>query len=626
MKNNLIFNLTILLFFYATYLKADCNGTTLDNSCFFTIEKIEDAKIKVIVNGEEKEKITKKVTIKTSFDLSQYHIIFFKMVKYDDEGRPIKQLFNDVVTLSAGTTPIKKEQVERIDLEHFSITGSGHYQIKLKVFKDDNEDGIDDGNGDIHWKQIVYVPYLKPANYFSLAKKYVPIIVFGKNKTFDQVSQNEEYLPRNINDIFVKAGEQSTITIKPAFGAKTYTGLKKIFFGVTGSVDIKKFLTDQGNSDFLLTMDQDIFKAIISKNTDKPVVYFDVIETDKFIYLSYYYIYAFDPKNGTSLNVPLPDGAHSLDRESLIITLDKTRKPLSVTYGSHLAGFPIDFFGCKNDDFINCEKIEQNKISTINKGKIKLNWDNIHKQGNHLVAYAAKGSHALFPSYGWYKVINNTEIVGNTDTSVTWYSNQFELIEINLTSEDTAVFAFSGFWINAFSLFTPVGIGNPSDSKFPPFIRNPETWAIKPNINSGYDDCFSGNTDTTIFDCPRLKKYFPEVPTGIDGVLIKGRITNFANTGFGNDLILHYSGTDIEEILDASGNFSFIVRIAQLKETTDLELNDNLNNLGVIKGNQTRYYHVPDNKLNNIAVGGVIDLGDLNFLNLPVGQSIIGCI
>jgi len=613
MKNIYQFNLIIILIFFSTFLKANCKGVTLDkdDTCFFTIQTVEE--IEITVNNTVKK--DGKITINTSFNLDNYNILFYKVPKdkYDDEGRPIIPLFvffSPYITLKAGSGTVTKDFITRIDSNHFSITGSGHYVIKLE------EDG-----GDVHWKQLVYVPYPKPANYISLAKKYVPTVVFGKQSA----TLVEEYLPLNINDIMIKAVKKfnelnpntpsdpnAPLNIKSIVGAETYSGIN---LGLKTVVDINNFLTNRGSSDFTLLMDNDILKNVIRETTDKATVYFDVIEIGDFIYLSYYYLYIFDPKSGTSFAPGA--GAHSLDRESLIITLDnKTRKPLSVTYGSHLKLTDSDFFGCTDEDFINCEQAN-NRITKISDGKVKLNWNNIPKQGNHIVIYAAKGSHALFPAYGWYEVLGNSEIAGNTDTTVTWYANQFKLIEIDPTS----VFAFSGFWVNAtFS------------SKFPPFIRNPETWAVplfdsdNNKTLSDIDSCLEKNISINSLDCPRLKKYFPEVPTGIDGVLIKGRITNFANAGFGNDLILHYSGTDIEEILDASGNFSFIVRIAQLKETTDLELNDNLNNLGVIKGNQTRYYHIPDDKIDNIAVGDVIDVGDLDFSSLPVGQSIIGCI
>ncbi len=425
-----------------------------------------------------------RVVINPSFDLLQYDILYTKAVKinsqgnevavYDGEGRPdFKQAIEILHSASNPSSPITILNGG----DKFQIINSGHYRIRLKSKND----------GDIHWEQWVYVPYPEPANARALAEKYLPIIAFG---------DNERYFPRRIEDILSyqsNSGNQLNFEIKiDDFAGGTHVSMGQ---------PIIDFLTNKGGADFLIDFPSfgGGFNSFLKQDTNSIetnlVTYYQVMEKGDFIYLSYYYLYSYDPKYKPDDSASFP-AAHAFDREGLIITLNKqTQEPLAVTYGSHIASTPSQYLGCQNDDLNNCLQVGSGNdiITTINDAKVKLNWDLIPKQGDHLIAYAAKGSHALFPAYGWYRTITK-EFAGNIDGLNTKIFNPANLIKI----DNTSVFAFSGYWVD---------VAGSNNAKFPPFIRYPDHWTPKPNTVSFYDTCLSGGD--TSDPCIRLKKYFP---------------------------------------------------------------------------------------------------------------------
>ena len=550
----------LLLITHSLYAAIGCRDATNlanANDCFFKIES----------------SIPNKVIINPSFDLNNYKILYNKENSFDEEGRPEFPLFGET-NYSALTGQAKTNSPISIlnGGDKLQITGSGYYRIRLKNTTDNN----------IHWSQWVYVPYPEPANARVLAEKYMPIISFA---------DGEEYFPRKIEDILNHTGSMdSNLNIK--LKISDFTGNTTVQMGNS----IIDFLTNKGSNEFIIDKDSNGRKLLqndTNEGEQNPVVYYHAIETGGYIYLSYYYFYSFDPKSGHSSNPA--SGAHGFDREGLIITLKKDANqqitPLSVTYGSHVDFTPSDYWGCKDDKNLeNCEQ-EKNLITTINNGKAKLNWSHIPKEGDHIIAYAAKGSHALYPAYGWYEVgigfLNTIELAGNFNSFNTRSFAPSNLIKI----DNTSVFAFSGYWVE----------GSVVNSKFPPFIRYPDDWAPRPNTVSFYDTCLNGGDQSD--QCIRLKNYFP--PANLiglvkDKITITGKLTNIAFRNTNNPILVHFNGTNAEAIADANGAFSIEVNAVDASFLEPV--------LIFSVDTTTSVYWV-----NNFGSSSTINLGDIDF-------------
>ncbi len=538
----------IILIFCTTYVQAATETTV---GCLDATRLGNDTDCNFIIESSQPGK----VIIDPSLDLNQYHIRYAKATEYDEEGRPCfnpaspycntgaeEYNLTDKIIANMAKNPDEREllPIEVIDNgDKFIISDptGGYYRIRLKNKVDKN----------IHWKQWVYIPFQEPLNARALAEKYMPIISFA---------DNEEYFPKKIEDILSYTGKlniETNIADEEKPYITDFTGKTTIEMGAP----IIKFLTEKGESDFIINFGNGSYAFLEgdkNPSEENPVVYYSAITKGNFIYLSYFYFYSYDPKTRKENGNP-GEGAHAFDRESLIITLDKsTQKPLSVTYGSHLASLTTEFLGCKDDDFVNCTN-NSNKIMTVREGKGKLNWKHIHKQGNHPIAYAAKGSHALFPTYGWYKVVvnfalSNKEKAGN-------YSNQYTKIfktENLIKLDNTSVFAFSGYWIDG----AGAGGSRVGDSKFPPFIRYPENWAVKSNQVSDIDNCIGSNREGVGVNCPRLKKYFPHsLAPNNNTITLTGKVVNIPPNN--DPLYIHYDGTTAEAIAESDGSFSLVI-------------------------------------------------------------------
>jgi len=395
------------------------------------------------------------------------------------------------------------------------------------------------------WQQWIYVPYPKPANYHELAKKYMPIVAFHNQ---------EGYYPKTIDSILNFKAGQEKLEIATISGSVSKTM----------GPDLIKFLTEEGNSKYYFD-EGDVFlkdatgvcgvgveesstecvtlvKNMTAKNMTeenmkfvenmKFPVYYQIVEDGGGVYLSYYFIYAFDPKLGTQGN---PGGAaHVFDRESFTIVMDSQLQPETVVYGAHLSNQKMEFLGGGGDTMVSWTG-----------GKVKLAWKNVPKLGSHPIVYKAKGAHAIYPTYGWYKVVNlkllehvpniipihpviepvietvietvtgidevnlsyikdtvnPAEPAGNIDGSNTKFPSNWLLEELDLSKSEQSALIFSGKWVDV--------PGGPltDNERFPPFIRLPQYWAVAPD--SGFDACLNG-TETSD-TCEKTKKYFDNV-------------------------------------------------------------------------------------------------------------------
>ncbi len=290
---------------------------------------------------------------------------------------------------------------------------------------------------DVIWLQKVYVPYPKPSNHRFLADQYKPIIVFHKE---------EKYFPQPLAHI---------LNVGKGFGLVKAWG--EVVILETGDI-LKSYLSTHGDTRFLINAaPPSIFKDSPGE-LESSRVYYDIFEIGSKIYLSYYFFYSYDPKVGGVTGL---FAEHTLDRESFTIVLDKlTKEPEAVVYGMHLPDQVLGFLGCSND----CQDSPSDAILKWKGGKVRLDWQAVPRQGNNPVVFIAKGSHAIFPTCGWYKVSflkEPTSALSSLNTALP------EVDLLSVTDSNQGYLRFSGYWIDGFAS---------NDSRFPPFIRIPPYW------------------------------------------------------------------------------------------------------------------------------------------------------
>ena len=385
----------------------------------------------------------------------------------------------------------------------FTISGAGLYELYIN----DNRGGI----GEITvWEQKIYIPFPQPENAKELAMQYMPITIFH---------EDEEYFPQTLEKILSFREETETVELfemgedaitlnmgQELMGFMEFNGHSNAYFnfGHTESTCIKGmpycwplFLRDS-------TKDAPGFDISDSN------VYWDASEENGKLYLTYYYFYSFDPKGGTSSNPG--DAAHALDRESVTISFIKENNkytPFSVTYAGHLEDQTIKFKGCDGDEHSECDSGRWEKLLDWKGGKATIDWEYINKVGKHPVIYKAKGAHAIYPTYGYYRVISNgvlflTEPAGSVDSSQILFPSDDKLVKLDYSA--MGFLSYSGFWVDVWVV---------DNAKFPPFIRTPySTWINNQNYENGdetitFNDCLSGAEISD--ECQEVKNFFTEL-------------------------------------------------------------------------------------------------------------------
>jgi len=396
----------------------------------------------------------------------------------------------------------------------FTITGAGMYDVKFTK----SVEGFIYDSVNVVWKQSVYVPFSQPENAEDLAKQYLPVVIFNND---------ESYFPQSLETIlsFNKEGEENSIEIAGLHNDASH------FMGE----DIKKYMEYNGHSDSYFnfgknettcaTSDGDctfytpLFLRESIGDVKKPTIYWDASIEDNALYLTYYFFYAFDPKTG-SYESPAT-AAHGFDREAFTIEFELTEDvytPVNVTYAGHLDTQTMEFNGCK--ELENC--IKQDETFTGNNevyrtwtgGKTTISWDNALKVGKHPIIYNAKGAHAIYPTYGFYSVLNyGSELISLIEPAGSVNSSKI-LLPSNLNSQDNTsislqkldysvlkYLSFSGYWVDVLAS---------KGAKFPPFMRTPyANWLS--DTNTVFDDCLNADVNNINEDCTTVNTFFDSI-------------------------------------------------------------------------------------------------------------------
>ena len=397
----------------------------------------------------------------------------------------------------------------------FIIKGYGEYEVTFHKMV------TIDGNGNkiwntILWRQNIYIPYPQPVISEELAKQYNPVVVFNRD---------EEYFPQSLDTILSFNNDDNNNSIEISeegwlFDASNnksarskhkmgediknylkFNGHSKAYFNFKTYETICELSNDKKSCKF----DKPLFLRYLKGSIDNSVVYWDASKESDFLYLTYYFFYAFDPKKGSFTN---PGGAaHAFDRESFTIRFSIENNkyiPTNVTYAGHLSNQRIDFNGCKEHS--SCDK-ETNDLLSWKGGKTTIGWDNIIKIGKHPVIYKAKGSHAIYPTYGHYTVVNlGTDLVasleepaGSVIESKLMLPDTYKLKKLDYST--LGYLSFSGFWVDVRNY---TGFGE--NARFPPFIRTPyDHWLL--DTNYVFDSCIDGSDSS----CSDVKEYFKYV-------------------------------------------------------------------------------------------------------------------
>ncbi len=491
-----------------------------------------------------------------------------------------------------------KDKTTTWDGNSFFISGAGIYQIS-----------IEDTQNVTIWEQLIYIPYSKPSNHYSLAKKYLPITAYA---------DKEEFFPQRIDEILHIGEDINSMKIE----IPNFTGISD---GVKMGTELITFMKTKGNLNFILDFPNDSFSLfspleyasekkpfLESESATRPVTAYYSVVLDKDdsnkLYITYHYIYAFDVKLG-SKDVAVT-GNHVFDRESVTLTLTRSGntaewKPESVTYGAHLDSQSLEFYGCNN--FISCDH-KGAKITSWGSGsKLQIEWSKVPKLGHHMVIYPAQGSHAVFPTYGQYGIpsLISNELAGNISDKYTLYPNDYELFEldymIDTEEENQTALVFSGFWVDGFSAI--------ANSRFPPFIRDPHNWLqdTKKAFNIGCDATCKAT-------------YFPTSVLGTKKhAALTGRITGLTP---GKRAVITFNDNRYYiTTTDKSGYFDIIIPWYEPVGNTINYFNDSL----VIGEEGAEKGHIYALKGKPIRSGETLDLGDIDFKTLPNNTFLFIC-
>jgi hypothetical protein len=189
-------------------------------------------------------------------------------------------------------------------------------------------------------------------------------------------------------------------------------------------------------------------------------------------YINYHFLYAYDPKSGTSED-PSKVG-HVFDRESLTVILDmRTLRPEAVIFGAHLPDQTMGYFTIEGDEVFKWQG-----------GRVRIPWESVDKISGYPVAAVARGSHGIYPLPGLYAVLEGKvkllkEAAGGNRVlvppdlarsldrpadSTTVEIVPYSLLELGL--DEATSFSWNRILIFSGSL---VDVPGSTNAKFPPF-------------------------------------------------------------------------------------------------------------------------------------------------------------
>jgi formylglycine-generating enzyme required for sulfatase activity len=317
------------------------------------------------------------------------------------------------------------------------------------------------------WKQDVLVQTdsdFSDADIEALANKYAPILAYN---------EGEEYSPSSLTRIFE--------------GSKKREGLLTRLFTILGGdsvafADLKDYMPYNGHSEYMMIPDGDTKSHLEGKkwNPEDATVYYSFLKDGGKYYLNYHFFYPYDKKADSGW---FSSFNHAFDRESMTLEFgsDLEEPPNAVVYSYHIPGQEITFASSNE--------------SLGKAGRVRLKWDDAYICHGHPIICIAKGSHALYPVCGNYKVIQGVESrwtakeenaggkkllipsssSGDFPNGLETYKPKFlDLAHISSNTEAdneyVGYLAFSGDWINTLIV---------SGHNFPPFTdreKSPSVW------------------------------------------------------------------------------------------------------------------------------------------------------
>jgi len=451
------------------------------------------------------------------------------LISFDNDF--ISKLSNPFIRIFYDGEEVDEFNIDQISNESIVLEGYGKHQFRIYSRYSFSNPGtlITDEPGTLRtsnileWQQDVYVPYPSPNNAENLARQYLPITVYH---------EEEEYFPQSLEEILSFSNSSDGNFIKISNYELNVNGNISSSYPaeVSMGVPLLQFLSGNGHSsssfDFTTnesTCDLDGLLACnplflrdstgLDSNMSRvdPVVYWDSSIENDILYLTYWYFYAFDPKNGSRRKPG--DFAHALDRESVTITFALNTQgeyiPKGITYAGHLPDQTINFLGCIDT---NCnvtpgfgiDGLFSDNLLSWSGGKTTLSWNQALKLGKHPVLYKAKGAHAIYPAYGFYGVVTKAieglvEEAGSLNRANVLTPEQFRLKNLDFSA--MPYLSFSGNWVD---------LRLSSGAKFPPFTNRHPYGSWLSDSDFAFENCL--NQD----DCS-VSQYFEEI-RGLNGM------------------------------------------------------------------------------------------------------------
>ncbi len=400
------------------------------------------------------------------------------------------------------------------------------------------------------WRQQIYVPYPEPSNSEELAQKYAPLIQFNSEESFFPVSIEEL--------IYHGENEEESIKVQTLNGTKYPRAGSELwtFLGYDGHVENRfDFGFEETVCDADSTLCDPLYLRDLVGNKSNPTVYWQASEEGKYLYLTYFMLYAFDPKDGDNLN-PGNLGSHAFDRESFTITLEKAGgeyHPVDITYAGHGPDHSMNFLGCESIESCAEPAVDFLRSLRTFTGKTTVSWSFVNKVGSRPLVYIAKGSHAIYPSFGWYETFSANEKAGERGPE--------NAVEPLLTKFDLTAYhplTYSGYWVDGLAKFP--------DSKFPPFINRAPHAQWLASKDYAFDECFNNSLEDDCEDW-EVQKYF-NVDLAKDQVEIatEGSLQEvIALTGGDQEIILTGHGIQISIPAEATSGSHVLIESSSVK-------------------------------------------------------------
>ncbi|MBM2833971.1 MAG: hypothetical protein HW406_1132 [Candidatus Brocadiaceae bacterium] len=137
---------------------------------------------------------------------------------------------------------------------------------------------------------------------------------------------------------------------------------------------------------------------------NKSKIYGTAYEYKEYIFLTYFFYYPFDPKNGDDNRFKSELSRHSGDWERFVVVLNKDNnaiqdsKAVGAFFFHHLSDQTFTYY----EDDLDNEKFSWNNEKTCPGAYVQ--WGSVEKTNNHPNVYIAQGSHGIYFRQGSYAV------------------------------------------------------------------------------------------------------------------------------------------------------------------------------------------------------------------------------